>query len=193
MPRVGTGSVIPKTLTDGTCAYELRFHARGRRESVTLHERAPCDYGCGGGWDERSARRELGNIVARVRAGVWTREAPHPRVAAQAAAAARPIPTFHEYASYWLQARTGGVLGDKPIEENTRRDYLWRLAGICCRSSRPAGRRLVRASTRSAVIGHLVTGAVLCLTIIGIPLGRSACGRAGRSASHGDRGGPLRR
>jgi hypothetical protein len=32
MPRVGTGSVIPKTLTDGTRAYELRFHARGRRE-----------------------------------------------------------------------------------------------------------------------------------------------------------------
>jgi hypothetical protein len=124
MPRVGTGSVIPKTLTDGTCAYELRFHARGRRESVTLHERAPCECGCGGGWDERSARRELGNIVARVRAGVWTRDAPHPRVAAQAAAAARPIPTFPEYASYWLQARTDGVLGDKPIEENTRRDYL---------------------------------------------------------------------
>jgi integrase len=129
MPRVGTGSVIPKTLTDGSCAYELRFHARGRRESITLHERAPCECGCGGGWDERSARRELGNIVARVHAGVWTREAPHPRVAAQAVAAARAIPTFHEYASYWLQARTDGVLGDKPIEENTRQDYLWRLRG----------------------------------------------------------------
>jgi hypothetical protein len=50
-------------------------------------------------------------------------------VAAEAAAAARPIPTFHEYASYWLQTRTDGVLGDKPIEENTRRDYLWRLRG----------------------------------------------------------------
>ena len=56
--------------------------------------------------------------------GVWTRDAPHPRVAAQVAEAARSIPTFHEYASYWLQARTEGVLGDKPIEENTRRDYL---------------------------------------------------------------------
>jgi integrase len=50
-------------------------------------------------------------------------------VAAEAGAAARSIPTFHEYASYWLQARTDGVLGDKPIEENTRRDYLWRLRG----------------------------------------------------------------
>jgi hypothetical protein len=70
MPRAGTGSVISKALTDGTCAYELRFHARGRRESVTLHERAHCQCGCGGGWDERSARRELGNIVARVSAGV---------------------------------------------------------------------------------------------------------------------------
>ena len=50
-------------------------------------------------------------------------------MAAQASAATRRIPTFHEYASYWLHARTDGVLGDKPIEENTRRDYLWRLRG----------------------------------------------------------------
>jgi integrase len=127
MGRVGTGSVIPKKLSDGTSAFELRFQARGRRESVSLHERPHCDCGCGGGWDERSARHELGNILARVRAGVWKRDAQHPRVAAQATAATRAIPTFHEYASYWLQARTDGTLGDRPIEDNTRRDYLWRL------------------------------------------------------------------
>jgi integrase len=62
-----------------------------------------------------------------VRAGVWSREAQHPSVAAQAAAAGRRIPTFHEYASYWLQARIDGVLGDKPIQPNTEADYLLRL------------------------------------------------------------------
>jgi integrase len=129
MGRSATGSVIPKELGDATRAFELRFHARGRRESVTLHERAGCLCGCGGGWDERSARTELGNIVARVRAGVWSRDAPHPRVAAHAAATTQSIPSFHEYASYWLQAKTDGVLGDKPIAPNTRADYLWRLRG----------------------------------------------------------------
>ncbi len=78
-------------------------------------------------WEERSARVELGNIVARVRAGVWSRDAQHPRVAAHTAAATRRIPTFHEYASYWLQARGDGALGEKPLAANTRADYLWRL------------------------------------------------------------------
>jgi integrase len=127
--RQSPGGIGVKTLVDGTTAYELRFRARGRRESITLHERSACDCGCGGGWDERSARRELGNILARVRAGVWRRDAQHPRVARNAADASRRIPTFHEYASYWLQARVEGVLGDKPIRPNTRADYLWRLRG----------------------------------------------------------------
>jgi hypothetical protein len=111
----------------GTAAFELRFRARGRRESVTLHGRRGCECGFGGGWEERSARVELGNIVARVRAGVWSRDAQHPRVAAHTAAATRRIPTFHEYASYWLQAGSDGALGEKPLAANTRADYLWRL------------------------------------------------------------------
>jgi integrase len=127
MSRQSTGGIHAKRLRDGTLAFELRFRARGRRERVTLHERAQCDCGCGGGWDERSARRELGNIVARVRVGVWSRGEQHPRVAAHVAAASRAIPSFHEYASYWLQAKADGVLGDKPIAANTRADYLWRL------------------------------------------------------------------
>ena len=127
MSRHASGGIETKRLADGTVAFELRFRARGRRESVTLHERPLCDCGCGGGWDERSARRELANTLARVRAGVWIRDAQHPRVAAHDAAAAAAIPTFHEYASYWLQAKTDGVLGDKRIAANTRSDYLWRL------------------------------------------------------------------
>jgi integrase len=127
MSHQATGGMKAKRLRDGTLAFELRFRARGRRESVTLHERRNCSCGCGGGWDERSARRELGNLLARVRAGVWTRDDVHRRVAAHDAAASRAIPTFHEYASYWLQAKSDGVLGDKPISANTRADYLWRL------------------------------------------------------------------
>jgi integrase len=37
------------------------------------------------------------------------------------------MPTFHEYASAWLAAKAQGVLGDKPIDDNTRLDYRWRL------------------------------------------------------------------
>jgi integrase len=127
MSRAATGGMHVKTLADGTLGFELRFRVRGHRESVTLHERAGCRCGCGGGWDERSARRELGNVLARVHAGVWQRDEAHQRVTAHDAAASRAIPTFHEYASYWLQAKSDGVLGETPIAQNTRADYLWRL------------------------------------------------------------------
>jgi integrase len=37
------------------------------------------------------------------------------------------VPTFHEYASAWLRGKIEGVLGDKPVDENTASDYRWRL------------------------------------------------------------------
>ena len=37
------------------------------------------------------------------------------------------MPTFHEYASWWLQAKTDSVIGHKPIDDTTRADYRWRL------------------------------------------------------------------
>lgn len=63
--RVNSGSLHTRSLADGTRVFRLRFNARGRREFMTLHERAGCDCGCGGGWDEQAARRELGETVAR--------------------------------------------------------------------------------------------------------------------------------
>ncbi len=68
------------------------------RHDVYLHEQPGCECGCGGGWNERTARTELGNTLARVRAGIWKPAEPP----------AKPdppeeIPTFHEYASAWLQ------------------------------------------------------------------------------------------
>jgi DNA-binding transcriptional ArsR family regulator len=38
------------------------------------------------------------------------------------------MPTFHEYASAWLQAKTDGGIGDRPIDAHTTADCHWRLA-----------------------------------------------------------------
>jgi integrase len=116
-------SVRVRALADGTRIFELRFRAYGERQSITLHERPSCDCGCGGGWSERAARRELADILARVGAGIWKCETPT-RVEP-----APPVqgPTFHEYASQWLQRRSDGVLGDRPLSRNSRADYRGRL------------------------------------------------------------------
>jgi integrase len=108
--RPSRGNIVVTTLSDG------------RRELEVLHERRDCACGCGGGWTDRTARIELENLLAKVRAGIWRRRRP-----------ARPIraskmPTFHEYASDWLQAKKDGVLGDRPIGPNTEADYRSRLA-----------------------------------------------------------------
>ena len=108
--------------------FELRFLANGKRESVVLHERPDCECGCGGGWDERAARRELSNVLARVRVGVWEPDKPA-RARPSEDGSAATVPTFHEYASQWLDRRSDGVLGDRPLSANTRADYLWRLRG----------------------------------------------------------------
>src|SRR3954449_9819176 len=75
MGRPPTGRLDVDTLADGTRVFRLRFHADGRRERRTLHERRDCACGCGGGWSERTARVELENELARIRAGVWQRPA----------------------------------------------------------------------------------------------------------------------
>ncbi len=119
------GTVTVTHLRDGTLAFALRFRVEGRRERKTVHERRDCNCGCGGGWNERTANVELENQLARVRAGVWERPRasdPHPPASPK-----RAVPTFHEYASWWLQAKTDGTIGRRPLRPNTRADYLWRL------------------------------------------------------------------
>jgi integrase len=123
MPGRSTGSILTRTLGDGTRSYRLRFHALGARQDVFLHERSGCRCGCGGGWDERGARTELGNIQARVRAGVWRAtesSPPEPEAPLE-------IPTFHEYASTWLQGKLDGTIGEKPLAANTEACYRWLL------------------------------------------------------------------
>jgi integrase len=122
VPRAATGSILTRTLADGTRSYRLRFQACGERQDVFLHERRSCRCGCGGGWDERAALSELGNIHARVRAGVW--RAPEPPADP---AAPVEIPTFHEYASTWLNGKLDGTIGEKPLAANTEACYRWLL------------------------------------------------------------------
>lgn len=114
MAREATGSILTRALADGSCSYRLRFRAAGQRQEVFLHERAGCRCGCGGGWSERAARTELGNILARVRAGVWQPPAP-----SEAQQLAGQMPLFGEYAQGWLQGRIDGVTGAKPLAANT--------------------------------------------------------------------------
>jgi len=126
MARPATGTVEIHALGDGTRAFHLRFRISGQRQREILHERPGCDCGCGGGWDERGARHELGNIIARIRAGVWRPR--QPSTASVKVQRAEPAPTFHEYASLWLQAKVAGAIGDRPIDANTAADYRWRLS-----------------------------------------------------------------
>lgn len=126
MARAATGGIAVETLGDGTLAFRLRFRANGKRQTVYLHEARACDCGCGGGggWNERTAAVELENVLARVKAGVWT----PPETRSRASAAADPgVPSFHEYSSQWLQARIDGVTGEKPIRPTTAAKYRWRI------------------------------------------------------------------
>lgn len=58
-----------------------------------------------------------------VAAGVWRKRPQIPQ-----AIASQRVPTFHEFASAWLQAKLTGVLGDRPIDANAESDYRWRFA-----------------------------------------------------------------
>lgn len=120
------GSFESRVLSDASRSFHLRFQLNGKRETVVLHERPGCPCRCGGGWEEGAARRELSQLVA------WTRVGLRPEVGAtrrpsglgQAGAGA---PTFAEYAAWWLEAKIAGVLGDRPLSENTANDYRARL------------------------------------------------------------------
>jgi hypothetical protein len=122
MARPATGTITTEPAGDGTLCFRLRFRANRKRETARLHERRDCDCGCGGGWNERTAAVELENILARVKAGVWTPPARRAPASADAG-----VPTFREYSSRWLQARIDGVLGAKPIRANTEKQYRWQI------------------------------------------------------------------
>lgn len=69
------------------------------------------------GWSRRKAEDELANVLVDVRRGIW-----RPYEKATVAEPA-PEPTFHEFASEWLDG-----LRSEGLSENTLLDYTWQLS-----------------------------------------------------------------
>lgn len=107
MPRQATGQVIEPT--ERAPSWALRFRAYGKRRYVTLGR--PED-----GWDRERAEAELRHVLADVERGIWQpRQAP--------AEAERPeCPTFHQFASEWLDSRR------HELRPRTVEDYEWALS-----------------------------------------------------------------
>ena len=91
MARKATGQIVEVDGATGR-SFALRFRAYGKRRYVTLGAAAD-------GWTRAKAAEELANVLADVRRGIWKpdersnhREPP-------------PEPTFHEFASEWLESR----------------------------------------------------------------------------------------
>lgn len=125
MARPATGTILTVSLADGTLQFRLRFRACGKRHDIYLHEARDCQCGCGGDWNERTARVELDNILARVKAEIWVK--PDRRPQRQPPVGPPEIPIFRDYADDWLQAKRDGVIGDKPLSDATHADYRSRL------------------------------------------------------------------
>jgi integrase len=105
MARRSTGQVI---LPKGGRGWALRFRAYGKRRYVTLG-------GADDGWNRERAEAELRHVLADVERGIWR---PHEPETVEAPA---EVPTFHEFASQWLDARRG------EIAPRTVKDYEWAL------------------------------------------------------------------
>jgi len=93
--------------------FALRFTAHGERQWVTLGSEAD-------GWTQTRAERELANVLADVRRGIW-----HPPAPVQAPAEA---PTFHEFASEWFERqKVEGGRGGQGLTAAGAADLRWRL------------------------------------------------------------------
>jgi integrase len=107
VPRRRTGEVIERDRQSGR-VFALRFRAYGERRFVTLG-------GVADGWTRARAEAELGHVLADVERGLWVPDLERTTHA--------PIaPSFHEFASEWLEARRG------ELRESTLADYTWQLS-----------------------------------------------------------------
>ena len=123
MAARGAGYVETVELADGSLSVRGRFRHQGERHRIVFGRDDQ-------GWTEQRARRELDDIHAQLRAGipvadVLSRYAP-PEDSDRVGG--RSGPTFHEYASEWLQRRKTGEIGDGPLSDSTYEDYYWRLS-----------------------------------------------------------------
>ena len=109
MARPATGQVIERNGKRGR-TFALRFRAYGDRQYVTLGLKAD-------GWTRPRAEQELADTLALVRKGIWRPATPEP------APVVHDDPTFHVFASEWLEAKRHEGLG-----ERTLADYEWSLS-----------------------------------------------------------------
>jgi len=109
MARPATAQVIERSGKRDR-VFALRFTAYGERRYVTLGARAD-------GWTQAKAEQELADTLTLVRKGLWRPTVPEPTPVVQ------DDPTFHVFASEWLDAKRQERLG-----ERTLTDYEWALS-----------------------------------------------------------------
>ena len=102
-----TGQIVERPSARGR-VFALRFRAYGRRHFVTLG-------GAQDGWTLDKAEAELRHVLADVERGLW---AP----IATRSVSSPATPTFHEFASAWLDARRG------ELRDTSIADYSWQLS-----------------------------------------------------------------
>lgn len=107
MARRATGGVIPPEKNRGKWA--IRFRANGKRRQITLG--SPEE-----GWNRQKAEAELRHVLADVERGVWQPHRP------TTVAAPADVPTFHVFASEWMEARR------PELRPRTIKDYEWALS-----------------------------------------------------------------
>ena len=107
MPRKATGQVIEPSAGR---SWAIRFRAYGKRRYVAL---GTADEG----WSRRKAEAELRHVLADVERGLW-----QPYEPAKAPLVAE-APTFHEFASEWLEGR------EPELRPKTVASYRWLLSG----------------------------------------------------------------
>ncbi len=106
MTRHASGQVIERKTKRGT-VFALRFRVGGSRRYETLGTSAD-------GWNRRRAEDELAAVKAAIRAGTWRPREPE-------ATALEEEPTFHEFASEWIEGKR------HELRPNTVQDYEWAL------------------------------------------------------------------
>jgi integrase len=109
VPRPASGQIVARERRDGLITYSLRVTANHRRQRLHLGTQED-------GWTAARAERELQDVLARIRAGVWS---PPARVVERRMSA---DPTFHEYATAYLASRKG------ELRQTSLDDYAWRLS-----------------------------------------------------------------
>jgi integrase len=109
MARPATGQVVERGRSRGV-VFGLRFRAYGERHYVTLG-------GSWEGWSRKRADEELANVLADVRRGIWQPPRPAPVVEPP-----KREPTFHEFASEWLEDRRSEGLARRTLD-----DYEWSI------------------------------------------------------------------